>query len=364
MIASHSRRAPAGLLLATAVLALFALPARGAARSPAPGPGSTPGGRSFRRESPFVTRPFRPFLGDRWIGNAIAYGPHRDGQRPGGPTPTREQLAEDLRLMVRRWNLIRTYGAEGPADSILDVIRRDRLDLRVMLGIWVQAEDRRDSAGRVIERFPEAVAANRREIEAGVRLATQHPGLVIAVCVGNETQVFWSGNRVPPARLIGTVREVRARVNVPVTVADDFNFWNQPESRAVARELDFIVMHAHPLWNGRQLEEALDWTRATYAEVQAAHPRRLVVIGETGWATRRTDEGDQGRLMKGALGEAEQAAYYDAVTDWARREQVTTFFFEAFDENWKGGDHPDEVEKHWGLFRADRTPKRAVARER
>jgi exo-beta-1,3-glucanase (GH17 family) len=49
------------------------------------------------------------------------------------------------------------------------------------------------------------------------------------------------------------------------------------------------------------------------------------------------------------------------VTRWARESGTTTFFFEAFDENWKGGDHPDEVEKHWGLFRADRTPKPALA---
>ena len=34
--------------------------------------------------------------------------------------------------------------------------------------------------------------------------------------------------------------------------------------------------------------------------------------------------------------------------------------FEAFDENWKGGPSPEETEKHWGLFRADRTPKLVV----
>ena len=31
-----------------------------------------------------------------------------------------------------------------------------------------------------------------------------------------------------------------------------------------------------------------------------------------------------------------------------------------FDENWKGGAHPAEVEKHWGLYRADRSAKLAV----
>jgi exo-beta-1,3-glucanase (GH17 family) len=37
---------------------------------------------------------------------------------------------------------------------------------------------------------------------------------------------------------------------------------------------------------------------------------------------------------------------------------VTVFFFEAFDEPWKGDqNNATGAEKHWGLFRVDRTPK-------
>ena len=45
---------------------------------------------------------------------------------------------------------------------------------------------------------------------------------------------------------------------------------------------------------------------------------------------------------------------------WAEKEQVLVYYFEAFDENWKGSDDPLEPEKHWGLYRADRTPKLAL----
>ncbi len=51
--------------------------------------------------------------------------------------------------------------------------------------------------------------------------------------------------------------------------------------------------------------------------------------------------------------------WVDGARGW--RERITSTWFEAFDERWKGGPHPDEVEKHWGLFRSDRTPKQAVA---
>jgi exo-beta-1,3-glucanase (GH17 family) len=314
--------------------------------------------------APHAPGPWRPFdvsPHGRWIGNAIAYGPHRDGQSPGGASPTRAQVREDLLLMVPHWRLLRLYGARGAADTVLAVIRAEHLPMRVMLGAWIAATDRRDSSGAVIESFPAARAANRAELDAAVRLARAYPGIVTAVCAGNETQVSWSDHRVPADSLIADIRWLRARVRVPVTTADDFNFWNKSESRAVAAEVDFVVMHAHPMWNGKQLGEALEWTANTVAAIRAAHPGHTIVLGETGWATAASREGEQGRLIKGRPGEDEQAAFYAALIAWAKRTRTPTFVFEAFDENWKGGSQPDEVEKHWGLFHADRSPKRALA---
>ncbi len=105
---------------------------------------------------------------------------------------------------------------------------------------------------------------------------------------------------------------------------------------------------------------ALDWLLVQVAAVQALHPHRAVILGETGWATSVHDQGEQAELIKGKPGENEQKIFHDAVRAWGASENQAGFFFEAFDENWKGGDHPDEVEKHWGLFRADRSGKQAV----
>jgi len=315
------------------------------------------------RQEPFAKRPFRPFHGDRWIGNAVAYGPHRDGQIPGGPSPSKAEIREDLRLMSPHWGLLRVYGSVGPAESLLAVIRDDSLDMKVMLGIWIAPEEKPLEAGGAPQALPEARRANRQEIESAVRLAKTYRDIILAVSVGNETQVFWSDHRVPLPRLIGFVREVRSRIRQPVTVADDFNFWNKPESQALAREVDFIVTHIHPLWNGILLEKALDWTWSTLEAIESHHPGHTIVLGETGWATRKHNEGEQARLIQGQPGEEPQARFYAALRDRADRERVTVFFFEAFDENWKGGPHPNEVEKHWGLFRADRTPKKAMTHE-
>ena len=317
----------------------------------------------FEREDPFVRRSLVLWEGGRWIGNGVSYGPHRDGQRPGGPDPTREQIREDLRLLSRQWSLLRLYGSVGPARTVLEVIEDEGIGMKVMLGVWIAPEERTGKDGQLREEIPEARSANRREVEEAIELANRYPRVVSAICVGNETQVFWSAHRSSPEALVRSVREVRAGVRVPVTVADDFNFWNKPESYPIAEELDFLVLHAHPMWNGLQLEEALAWTRDTYESIRAGHPGQLVVLGEAGWATHKHNEGEQATLIRGRPGEVEQATFYREFTRWAQEARVPSFFFEAFDENWKGGFHPDEVEKHWGLFRADRSPKKALSRD-
>jgi len=305
-------------------------------------------------------REFHPYIGKEWIGNAVAYGPFRDGQAPGGEGPTDEQILEDLRIMVKHWNLIRMYGSEW-AEPVLRLIREEELPIRVLVGAWLTTEVKRGPNGEdVID--ADAVAANVRQVNGAIRAARAYPDLVAGISVGNEIRVFWSDHKVQPKRLIGYIRAVRAETEVPVTVADDFNFWNKPESQEVAKELDFIVLHIHALWAGCSIEDALPWTQRIYKEVCDTHPSKTVAIGEAGWATKKHTEGEQAKLIKATPNRAGQEHYWLGLRAWAEKNKVTTFWFEAFDENWKGGSHPDEVEKHWGVFNADRTPKRALRR--
>lgn len=294
-------------------------------------------------------------------GVGVCYGAYRSGQSPWGVQPTREQILEDLGLLARHFVTLRTYSSTGsvPRD-MLEIIRDERLGLRVLLGVWIEPEVRRDERGAVAERLTENVRANAREAEAGIELAREFPGVVAGVIVGNETQVFWSGHRVDEATLVEHIRRVRTACGVPVTTADDFRFWEDPASHAVAREVDFIVTHAYAMWNGALLDDAIEFTERSVAAVRAMHPGRLVVLGETGWATRKHNEGEQATLIRGEPGEAQQSRFFRETRAWARDTRTPVFFFEAFDEPWKGGSHPDEVEKHWGLYGEDRRPKRAL----
>ncbi|MEM7682048.1 MAG: glycosyl hydrolase family 17 protein, partial [Planctomycetota bacterium] len=146
----------------------------------------------------------------------------------------------------------------------------------------------------------------------------------------------------------------------PVSTADVSTYWSQPRSRQLAGELDFIMTHIYAKWNKQTLDTAMPWTRAQYAAGVATHPDHTFVIGEAGWATTKHTGGIEGVQITGVASEPNQVRFHQAFTQWANAERIPTFWFQAFDEKWKGADHPNGVEKHWGLYFSDRTPKQAI----
>ncbi len=272
-------------------------------------------------------------------GNAIGYSGYRDGQSPeSGCCPSQDQVAEDLRVLARNWRLIRVYSADRHGEDVLEVIRRENIDLKVMLGIWLARE-------------PGAEQSNARQIADGIRLASEYEDIVVAVNVGNEVLIEWTAHPVHEDQVIRYVREVKAGVTQPVTVADNYVWWRDHGSE-LAREVDFITMHTYPIWERKDIDEGLSYTVENYESVRAAHPDKPIIIGEAGWATYT-----EGNLHVPRAGDEEkQQRYYEELTDWARENKVTVFFFEAFDEPWKG----TGTEGHWGLFTADRKAKQAM----
>ncbi len=85
-----------------------------------------------------------------------------------------------------------------------------------------------------------------------------------------------------------------------------------------------------------------------------------MVITEAGWATNSNGRG----IQPANVNEDNQQVYFQDLMEWSARNKVLTFFFEAFDEPWKGSSHPLEPEKHWGVFFEDRTPKKVMQESR
>ncbi len=308
----------------------------------------------FEQKDPTSIREFEPYLNGSWIGNAVAYSCYRGGQAPGIKGPTKQEILEDLKLIKKYWNLIRIYNADDDAERILSVIQEHDLSIKVMLGVWLENEEE-DSVKR---------ENNITNVVRSIELTNKYPGIIIAVNVGNETQVFWSWHRMNTQNLIHYIRAVRNNITLPVTTADDYNFWNKPESEIIADEVDFIVTHIYPLWNGKTLNNAILWLDSIYQDVQSKHPEQQIILGEIGWATQynpdKKGEGEQGSLVKGEVSILAQEKFLINLNNWIDQNQITTFLFEVFDEPWKGGGDnsgPTEIEKNWGVFYEDRTPK-------
>ena len=312
-------------------------------------------GKIAKRQDPFVPRTFDPYLDGKWIGDAVSYGCYREGQAPGVKGPSEKEILEDLIIIKNYWNLIRVYGSDADSEKVLKVIREHNLPIRVMLGIWLENEVKQ----------PERKHENMEQVLKGIELGNTYQDSIAAINVGNETLVYWSSHRMQQQNLIKYIRMVRNNTSVPVTTADDYNYWNKPESKEVADEIDFIVAHIYALWNGRTLDNAIEWMDRIYYElVKVMHPDKDIVLGETGWATNynphKTGPGEQGSLIQGQVSVQAQEDYLIKLNKWIHNNQVSTFLFEAFDEPWKGGgenSEPEEVEKHWGVYYENRQPK-------
>jgi len=275
----------------------------------------------------------------KWYGNAIDYSGYREGQNPQlFKFPTQPQILEDMKILARHWKLIRLYGGDQHSQDVLEVIQRNKLDIKVVLGVWLDGR-----AGKEGE--------NANQIATGIRLANTYKKIVVAVAVGNEILVSWSDHKLTEDKAIEYVEQVRKAVTCPVTIADDQLYWRLPDAKLVDH-VDFIILHAYPMWGREDIDTAMPSTIKAYESVRKAHPGKTIVFGEVGWASYSI--GDQ--HVPRAGDEKKQKRYFEEINAWAKANNVTTFFFEAFDEPWKG----TGTEGHWGLFSADRKAKLAV----
>lgn len=296
---------------------------------------------------------------------AVCYSGFRTGQHPdrgdGAKNPSYEETREDLTLLSRNSNftMIRIYDSGENSETVLKVIAENKLKMKVMLGIWLKAElSNHKSCAWLTEPIPEATlkqnkTLNQEEIARGIKLANSYPDIIAAVNVGNEALVDWNDHKVDTNSMIGYVKQVKAAIKQPVTVAENYKWWAD-NGKELAKVVDFISVHVYPVWEGKDINEGMSFTLENLNEVRRALPGSKMVISEAGWASVASEFGPR-------ASEEKQLQYYTELMSWAAKMNITTFFFEAFDEDWKGD--PNNMmgaEKHWGLFSIDRKPKKVM----
>lgn len=327
---------------------------------------------------------------------ALSYGGYREQTRD--VVPTVEELKEDLRILhALGIRILRTYNTQQfpHAGRLLQAIRELKendpgFEMYIMLGAWIDCKDARTETP---DHTRGDVEANTAEINAAVRLANTYPDIVKIIAVGNEAMVHWqAGYFVEPGIILRWVeylqnlkKEGKLPADLWITSSDNFASWgggdssyHKPELEELVSAVDYISMHTYPFhdthynpefWLVPSDEQNLDtlekvhraMQRATdYAKMQYNAVKEYVAglgvekgihIGETGWATM--DNYLYGEEGSKAADEYKQMRYHDSLLAWTDRENISCFFFQAFDEPWKDGTNPMGSENHFGLFTVD-----------
>ena len=231
---------------------------------------------------------------------------------------------------------------------------------------------------------------NNEEVDRAVALAKQYPDIVKVIAVGNEAMVRWAaGYYVQPNVILKWVTHLQdlkksgeLSSDLWITSSDDFASWGggdpsyrTPDLEKLIKAVDYVSMHTYPyhnthynpgFWrvpsseNGlteiekvtesmlRAKKFATDQFYEVQKYVESVAKDKPVHIGETGWATYSngfySDEGSR------ASDEYKEALYHNHLRAWSKENNVSCFYFEAFDEQWKDAENPKGSENHFGLI--------------
>jgi exo-beta-1,3-glucanase (GH17 family) len=293
-------------------------------------------------------------------GRAICYSGFREGQSPAGIFPSYEEIKEDLLLLQNDWKYLRLYDCDAHAETVLEVIEKENLPFKIMLGAYIVAEMNNFGCpwgGGVYseEQLIENRIINLNRIKKLINLANQYPEIICTLSAGNEACVDWTDHYVSVSSVINYVKLIKKEAKQPVTFCENYVPWLS-KLKPLVDVVDFISIHTYPVWEYKNIHEALEYTKDNYLAVANMYPNKPVVITEAGWATNSNGRG----IEPHNVSEENQEIYCNDLLHWTDDDGILCFLFEAFDESWKGSPEPLEPEKHWGLYKIDRTPKLVI----
>lgn len=177
-----------------------------------------------------------------------------------------------------------------------------------------------------------------------------------------------------------------------ITSSDNFASWGGGGSEYHVEDLhqlikavDYISMHTYPMhdthyhpvfWGILQHEkhlserEKIDATMIRARDyaigqddsvlnyMKSLGEEKPIHIGETGWATMSNEH--YGNTGSKATDEYKSAVYYKLMKEWATKERISLFYFEAFDEQWKDSKNSLGSENHFGFINLQSQAKYAL----
>jgi exo-beta-1,3-glucanase (GH17 family) len=328
---------------------------------------------------PFTGVQIRPLSAEFTSRKAVAYGAYRTARNPSeldAEVIPPANLKQDLDLMLAAgFRMIRIFSSDDKvARQTLQVIADNNLNMKVQLGAFIRGDVYAAAAD-----LPAIYAGNEASVAQAVALANNpaFKDIILAVSIGNETQVDFAGVRTKPETLAGYLRTARSQITQPVTTDDNWLAWARMPA-IITNEVDFASIHTYAQldtffdprlfdWRQKAVPEAsraaammdamMVETRRQYGEARSAFDSKglsyiPITIGESGWNVIDP------RLSFRAH-PVNQKMYFDRITAFADEGKrgagpKAVFYFVAFDEPWKQSDDG------WGLFNKDRQARYAI----
>ena len=333
---------------------------------------------------------------------AISYGGYREKSRD--VQPTIPQLKEDMKILAAMGvKILRTYNVQlQEAPNLLKAISELKkedpsFEMYVMLGAWIDCQNAWTDK---IPNHEVESEQNAVEIERAVALAKAYPDIVKILAVGNEAMVRWATSYfVRPnviLKWVNHLQDLKKSGELPkdlwITSSDDFSSWGggdlsyrTPDLEALIKAVDYISMHTYPMHNSHYnpafwfvpneenelpnkekiesaMQRALNFAIAQHLNVsnyvKSLGVNKPVHIGETGWAT--ISNGPYGADGSKAADEYKAGKYYKLMRTWSKKENISCFYFEAFDEQWKDVGNEGGSENHFGLINLNGEAKYAL----
>ncbi|KAJ5331254.1 Glucan 1-3-beta-glucosidase [Penicillium atrosanguineum] len=232
---------------------------------------------------------------------------------------------------------------------------------KVVLGIWVGAQDKSDMSTNDPS-FTKDFAALKSAIPG-------NEDVVDAITVGSET--LYRGDLTGP-QLHNYISAVAKQFpSITVGTADSWNkFADGTADDLFTTDTDanpmvtYVLANAFAYWQGT----AADQAHKTYFDDMSGAMSHIQKIAGSNWDKIKVLNGETGWPTDGGSDyEAAKAGTQNAQTFWKTGVcgmlawGVDLFYFEAYDESWKPnsvGDNGQAMdEKHWGLYTADRKSK-------
>ncbi|KAG2181844.1 hypothetical protein INT44_008660 [Umbelopsis vinacea] len=266
-------------------------------------------------------------------GGSTLYGITYNPKNSDGSCMSQANVNKDIAKFKQNGIInVRTYAQEcNQLEQIVNAIATAGGGMTVVAGVWIDGSE----AGYQTE-----VSTLTKSLSSN----SKAKGYVSGVIVGNE--VLYD-NRMSASALASKIDDVKSKVEsygLLVGTAETPSTFDP----AIVSSSDFLVANIHPYFGKVSASSAGANLKAQFMSLKSKLNGKDVIIGETGWPTAGSANGQAVPSVQNLQSFVQQLQCENAGLKY--------YVFDGYDSPWKPSGNLN-VEQHWGLWQADGSSK-------